>query len=776
MAIRHTRETALAAFAVAVVLLGSGAELSVTRAQAPQPRLLDIVGHIGGAPSDVALEGTHAYVASGHAMEVWDVSDPYQPVRVGELPRPAATPGNGGPGRQRLHVEGGTALLVDRNSVRIIDLTDPAAPRELGAYRLPGTAVLDAARLGTWLYVATSLSGWGITVVDISNPAAPRDIGYTRDGDYTRLAVADGLLFAFTTRSTEPPGERGLRVFDLGNPAAPVEVSFSEGVTAPYDMVIADHRLYVAGNAGVRIYSVGDPTAVRFAGTIDTADPVDAVAVVDKRAYLHRGGVLESVDVADAANPVRTDRLQIVASGRRLEAGWAGLAAVEGMVVAAVHRSGTFVVDTPANGSMRRAAAVGTELPGSLHGVAIAGNSAYVLTGHRMAELDLSDVQHPFVRATLESDSALFTHIAVHGTTLCLLASTDDGRIELSVLDVGVAGAPDRRAAIDLGTGAPAALAVVGTYAFAATTQWQDLTQPVYEWRVDVVDIGRPAAPRVVSDLKLSQGWAAASGDPALALAGTRMLVGSYHGMSVYDISDPTHPRAVGSLPLWFDRVVAVAGTADRAYLAIRSSVPGDQDNLAVVDIVEPTNPAFAARLSSRYAPTSLALSPRHLYAGGFEGIQAFATDGPGLPAPVARRPLPGWARAIALHDGHAVVADDDAGLFVLHTGDPDLPVIVPPTPAPASPVPTVPATPMAPPAPEPAVDCICRGVLRQVPPAVVADAVANPDRVRGWRLPLNPNTPVGPGNPLRTCLALARPSVPYHPVWNTVTWKVGCP
>jgi len=766
------------AFAAAVVLLGSSTESSVTRAQAPQPQLLEIVGHVGGAPSDVALEGTHAYVAAGHALEVWDVSDPYRPVRVAELLRPGATPGSGGQHPQRLHVEGGTALLVDRNTVRIIDLTNPAAPRELGAYRLPGTAVLDAARLGNSMYVAALRSGWGwgITVVDISNPAAPKDIGYTRDGDYTRLAVADGCLYAFATRSTEPPSEPGLRVFDLGNPAAPVEISFSEGVTATYDMVIADHRLYAAGNAGVRIYSVGDPTAVRFAGAIDTADPVDAVAVSGRRAYLLRGGVLEAVDITDAAHPVRTESLQILAGERRLEAGMAGLAAVEGMVVAAVKKSGTFVVDTPAVGAMRHAAAVGTELPGSLHAVAVAGRSAYVLTSYRMAEIDLSDVRHPFVRATIESDSGLYTHVAVHDSTLCLLASTDEGRIELSVLDVGVPGAPDRRADLDLGMGSPHGLAVIGTYAFVATTEWHEPTQRVFEWRVHVVDIGRPAAPRVVAHLELPQGWSSADGDPALALAGTRMLLGMVHGMAVYDISDPTRPRSAGSLPLWFDRVVAVTGTAGRAYLAIRSSVPGDQDNLAMVDITEPADPAFAVRLSGRYAPTSLALSPRHLLTGGYEGVQAFATDGPGLPAPAARRSLPGWARAIALGEGHAVVADDDGGLFVLYTGDPDLPVIVPPTPPPAtaSPVPTVPATPTAVPAPP--VDCICRGILGRVPPAVVADAAANPDRVRGWRLPLNPNKPVGPDNPLRTCLSITRPSVPYHPIWNTVTWKVGCP
>ena len=62
------------------------------------------------------------------------------------------------------------------------------------------------------------------------------------------------------------------------------------------------------------------------------------------------------------------------------------------------------------------------------------------------------------------------------------------------------------------------------------------------------------------------------------------------------------------------------------------------------------------------------------------------------------------------------------------------------------------------------------------VPPAVIADAVANPSRYYGWQLPLNPNTPVGPNNPRRTCLSLRSMSSRDHPLFNAVEWHVGCP
>lgn len=70
---------------------------------------------------------------------------------------------------------------------------------------------------------------------------------------------------------------------------------------------------------------------------------------------------------------------------------------------------------------------------------------------------------------------------------------------------------------------------------------------------------------------------------------------------------------------------------------------------------------------------------------------------------------------------------------------------------------------------------CICRTVRERVPPAVINDAVANPGRYEGWMRPLDPNKPPSPANPPRACLALQNADLPYHPLWNTPLWRVGC-
>ena len=77
---------------------------------------------------------------------------------------------------------------------------------------------------------------------------------------------------------------------------------------------------------------------------------------------------------------------------------------------------------------------------------------------------------------------------------------------------------------------------------------------------------------------------------------------------------------------------------------------------------------------------------------------------------------------------------------------------------------------------PEPEKDpCICERVRQEAPPDIVADAIANPEKYFGWGMLLDPNKPAGPMNPLRECLNMQHPNIPFHPLFNNVVWKVGC-
>ncbi len=93
-----------------------------------------------------------------------------------------------------------------------------------------------------------------------------------------------------------------------------------------------------------------------------------------------------------------------------------------------------------------------------------------------------------------------------------------------------------------------------------------------------------------------------------------------------------------------------------------------------------------------------------------------------------------------------------------------------------ASPRPSVTATAPASPTPEPAAAEACDLILARVPPAAISAALANPQAVFGWMQPGNPGLPPGPNNPPRRWLSLRDIGKAYHPLFNPLIFKVGCP
>lgn len=122
------------------------------------------------------------------------------------------------------------------------------------------------------------------------------------------------------------------------------------------------------------------------------------------------------------------------------------------------------------------------------------------------------------------------------------------------------------------------------------------------------------------------------------------------------------------------------------------------------------------------------------------------------------------------LHDSAYDVAIDSKGTVWVATlaGISEFHPAAVPVPA-ASPTPAPGSTAVAGP-------CICQLARQAAPRAAIDAAVADPASVAGWRQPLDPNKPVGRFNPLRECLSLQRASVPYHPLFNPLTWRAGCP
>jgi hypothetical protein len=172
--------------------------------------------------------------------------------------------------------------------------------------------------------VAYVVRGDGLVLVDVSNPAAPRDLGRSPVSDpeleyYNDVAIVDAGARRFALIASMG---RGVVVVDVTDPGAPFEtgdtfppVPDGESEIRIHTISVEGTRAYLANydSDGMDIYDVADPTAPRrLAAYVDPATDVDNFAFVHDmyvepgRAYVNYWSQgLVVVDTTDPENPTR---------------------------------------------------------------------------------------------------------------------------------------------------------------------------------------------------------------------------------------------------------------------------------------------------------------------------------------------------------------------------------------------------------------------------------------------------------------------------------------
>lgn len=234
----------------------------------------------GGFAQDVHVVGNRAYVTheSGalgfrHGVTIVDITNPAAPVELGGIPFELS-------GAHTVFVDGTTAYLAN-SSARVIviwDVANPAAPVRLATVASMGgiaheAYVKDDVLYGAYMQLTPSTIP-ELTVVNVANPAAPivlarvtypnaalvHSATATPNGDY--LYVADEV--------TNAP----IRIFNVTNPAAPVLVGTYQPRfgTVPHHFVVRDNGIAYLSNYknGVEVVDISDPTRPRLVGFYDT--------------------------------------------------------------------------------------------------------------------------------------------------------------------------------------------------------------------------------------------------------------------------------------------------------------------------------------------------------------------------------------------------------------------------------------------------------------------------------------------------------------------------
>lgn len=590
----------------------------------------------GGPTNAVAVQGRYAYLGVGHRLQIFDVSNPDNPILVGQsavLPREirdVAVSGNyayiAQPGvfDQFGHDgwQGGGIRVLDvsnRASPKFVAFVDTRHAREVVisgnyAYVVGGgwdndglllytLDISDPAKLassqgvyGTFQANSISVTGKylfttyhkpydetikGLRILDITNPAEPQMVSeYQMSNNPYAVTASNGYAYVAETSSTS-----GVRIFDVNNPAAPQEVGFLPH--SARTLLALNDVLYLAQNGGLRAFDITDPSVPEALGFYVTPDVVSRdVAVINDSAYLAAQG-LHIVNVAEPSN--LNPRATYHTPGDTTD-----VEVVDG--VAYLAAQGLHIVDVRNPSTPYE---IGY-LSGPASTLSVVDDHAYIAHSRGLRVVNVADSSRPVQVGTFALDTVADYQEVV----------------------------------------------VIGNRAYFAFVSYNYSEQDV--GGLHILDISNPAAPTRLGFFPHLAGEVAIIDNYAYLPGGNDMIV--------VDVSDPAHPKQVNVIPDVDGGHFVVAGQL--AYV-----VGYD------VEVLDVSNPATPIEIGS--APPSgidIAIADNKAYvAGGKGGLHTLDVSFPPAPSEINFYDIQGSAVAVTTHNDNIYVASGYGGLVILH-------------------------------------------------------------------------------------------------------------
>jgi len=275
----------------AVLIVALCVAAAIAGPLAAQTANFTLVGSIPGPADLVEIHGNHAYIVGGHTLTLVDISNPKAPRRLGAYTFPEKIWG--------IQVVGPLVYVAaDFFGLGILDVSDPAAPKLRGSLKTPGQAK-NVAVYGGKTAVADHMSG--VDFIDTSNVDKPVLVESFYLEGYARDVVAAGAIAYAVDAPT------GLYVFDLAKPGPIEPVSAQQSATAPGSLVVSEGTdgpkiAVLVGGGSLQVYDISKPAAPVRTATFKTPGgrPVRAT-LSGSRAYVADGR--EGLQVVDLATP-----------------------------------------------------------------------------------------------------------------------------------------------------------------------------------------------------------------------------------------------------------------------------------------------------------------------------------------------------------------------------------------------------------------------------------------------------------------------------------------
>jgi hypothetical protein len=189
---------------------------------------------------NVAQVGDLTYVLRTNGIDMWESHSGSEPIHVGLFYNPVS---------QGMAISGTRAFVVSSSSITSLDITDPYQPVRLGSLTFSSTVGVTRVEVcGEYLCLATSLPG--IMTVDVSDPSTPRVVGGFRlDESPTTIALEGSVLAALVPT-------RRFMLFNLSPKGFPVLGGSYPLVGDTYGVALSGHLAFVADTKGLQVFDI----------------------------------------------------------------------------------------------------------------------------------------------------------------------------------------------------------------------------------------------------------------------------------------------------------------------------------------------------------------------------------------------------------------------------------------------------------------------------------------------------------------------------------------
>ncbi|MCG8346165.1 MAG: hypothetical protein MI924_00110, partial [Chloroflexales bacterium] len=629
---------------------------------------LEPLSRLGGYPGPVAIVEPYAYVGADTELVILNVSTPSRTWRVGSIVLPDTVRG--------ITIDGNYAYVAaDKAGLRIVDISAPAAPVEVGSFATNAVEDVVISRDATTnqAYVTTDK---GLQIVDIVNPQAPATVGFYASGGILAIAVAGRYVYLWSGVS-HPDGIGRFSVLDVANPQQPqlleaIPLSFF-GYRWGYitDMAVRDNYLYVSGYNTLEysgyffaVLDITNPSAPVLIGSYRVSQPylnpdIDAtLTLADHHAYVSDGKIL---DIADPANPTRVGSFNSAAD----------IAATETYVYARDKSGALHILNCsdPTNPVIAGSYA----MPGFIRDIAAAGYYAYT-SDMGLSVIDTAKPDSPTTlgsylgyRAERVAIVEQYAHLAF---SYSLGPKTSARAFGLDVVNIANPRAPKQTGSLVLLNFPveqfvyyPQALTVAAPYAYIGISN-----------SVQIVDVANPAAPTARGVYTTTDGIASIAlvePDPAAAQR-YAYVAANEAGLRIVDVTDPDAPAEVKGYTIADHDVTSVAVARPIAAPNRQYAYLGTQlGRLQVLDVTDPAAPVVLGGFDFpvEAAIHDIAVHGEYAYLATETGLTVVDITDPAVLALIDTAATPEPALNVAVMGNRVYVAAGDAGLFTFQHG-----------------------------------------------------------------------------------------------------------